>query len=897
MSDKKKSTRKEPGQPVDEAVSRKSSEPMWAAVQRVEEAIVSSLDWDEVLDVLSMEVLRAGIFRSLTVGVVHSDENCIEIVRNYLCVDDDGEISPSTEIKTSPNEIVAREGRVVESKPLIGRRISLDNNDMYTVTVQRRQAQAFGFITDNGDARWVKMAYFIPVMYGDKVAAIIATGSEPEDQEEMMQRIESLAPLLKQVALALEHARLFRTLQERNRKMEDRDRLLLSLQKSERAILASLDRDEILDNLAREIAGVGIFESLMVALVHRERHEVEVVRSFVCRMENGLSVPIIALSEAIGIRYDLDDENITAEVARTGCMQVVEEWDDRFDPNVDSPAARKGRVAYFVPVKNGDETVAIMATASPIEEKDILLRRIEVMQPLLGQIALALERARLYEQLAAERERLSVTLGSVGGGVIATDPLGHITLMNTLAESITGWRHEDALGCALGDVLGGDGGRRRVVDELLATSLKGKTGIPQQMEFVRPDGDLLLVRITGVPLRTGSEGLDGAVFALHDITQEQKQEAEASRIQRINSLGVLAGGIAHDFNNILASALINVSLLKMEGGEDGLRAEITTDIEASLQRARNLTHQLMTFTKGAAPVKETSSLKELVRESATFVLRGSNVMCVFDMENDIWPASIDPTQISQVVENLIINADQAMPEGGQIHIALENVELDASAILSLPAGRYISCCVADSGKGISREHLGQVFDPYFTTKKEGTGLGLASAFAIINNHDGWMTVDSVEGAGAQFKFYLPASYGNTHDGTQSVGPVQGRGRVLLMDDDEDLCAAAQRASGYLGYELTTIGDGIAAIALYKEQLEFGRPFDVVVLDLTIPGGMGGQEAARRLVELDPGVRLVVSSGYTTNPVLANCREHGFMDQVIKPYTMDELGQALSRVLS
>ncbi|MFT7693374.1 MAG: PAS domain S-box-containing protein [Candidatus Latescibacterota bacterium] len=892
MPNKSKSDKIISGQWVDETANRKMVGGMRAAIERVEGVIVSSLDWDEVLDVLSQEVVRAGIFRSLTVGVVHWDKHHIEIVRNFLSVSKNGEINPSSE------EIAAGEVAVVESGPLVGRCIPLDEDDFMVLTALRRQIQTFGFITGCGDARSAKMAYFIPVMYGDKVTAVIATGSEIKDQDEMMQCIESLSPLLKQVALALEHARLYRTLQERNREMEDRDRLLLSLQKSERAILASLNRDDILDNLAREITAVGIFESLMVALVDRERHEVEVVRSYVCRIENGRSVPIISPSESIGIRYDLDDENITAEVARTGRMQVIEEWDDRFDQNVDTPTARKGRAAYFVPVKNGDETVAIMATASPIKEKDTMLRRIDVMQPLLGQIALALERARLYEQLAAERERLSVTLASVGDGVIATDPQGHITLMNNLAESITGWKNDDAIGLSLTKVLGDGEDRRKVVDELLTASLENQTNIPLQMEFISSDGERLLVRVIGAPIDMGDEGIGGAVFVLQDITQLQKSEAETSRMQRINSLGVLAGGIAHDFNNILASALINASLLKMQSGESGLGAKIIADIELALQSARGLTHQLMTVTKGKAPVKEAASLSDLVSDSATFVLRGSNVKCVFDIGIGLWPAKIDRTQISQVLQNLIINADQAMPEGGQLRIVVENVALDASTILPLRSGRYIHCSVVDKGQGIRREHLGQVFDPYFTTKEEGTGLGLASSFAIISNHDGWMTVDSVDGEGAQFDFYLPAATTEVlREDVQHKGVSYSGGRVLLMDDDENLCEAAQRASGYLGYELVTVGDGDEAVAFYKKELEMGNPFDVVVLDLTIPGGMGGQEAARRLLELDPEAGLVVSSGYSTSPVLVNCRAHGFMDQIIKPYTMDELGQVLARVLS
>lgn len=878
------------------AIEQKDRARLQAAFARVEEVIVSSLDWDKVLDVLSKEVLLAGIFRSLTVGVVNWDDRYVEIARNYLCIDEEGEIKPAPTIAESPNEIVARGGRIVETRPLIGRRVSFDQPDKMVLAALRKKVQVFGFITDNGDDRWVKMGYFIPVMFGDKVAAVIATGSETKDQDAVMQRIELLAPLLKQVALALEHARIYKALQERNREMEERDHLLAALQKFERAMLASLNRDEILDNLTREIAAIGIFESLMVALVDRKRHQVEVVRSFVCRMEDGRSVPILSPSEAIGLSYDLDDNNITAVVARTGVMEVVEEWDDRFDTRIDSPVSRRGRAAFFVPVKKGEETVAVMATASSLEEKETLLRRIDVMQPLLDQIAQALERARLYEQLAAERERLAVTLGSIGDGVIATDQLGQVTLMNDLAESIAEWNDGNAEGQHLLDVLGGGEDRRRVTSELLVAALQGQALAARQIEISAADGKISLVRIHAAPIRVGEGGIGGAVFVLHDITQQQRLEDEANRMRHIESLGVLAGGIAHDFNNILASALINVSLLKMQNSDE-VEGKIIADIEISMQRARDLTQQLMTFTKGSAPIKEASSLAELVRATATFVLRGSGVKCSFEIAEDLWPVNIDPTQISQVIENLIINANQAMQGGGDLWVRVENVQITAADILPLPVGQYIRCSVVDTGRGISREHLGQIFDPYFTTKEEGTGLGLASAFAIISHHEGWMTADSTEGEGAQFDFYLPASKESVCESVQRESAPHGRGRVLLMDDDENLRAAAERALGHLGYELTTVADGREAIALYKKQLEAGNSFDVVVLDLTIPGGMGGEKAARELLALDAEARLVVSSGHTASPILTNCRDYGFKDRVVKPYTMDELGQVISRILS
>ncbi len=680
---------------------------------------------------------------------------------------------------------------------------------------------------------------------------------------------------------------------------EERDRLLRSLQKAGRAILSSLDRDEILNNLAAEIATAGIFESLMVALVDREHHRVEVVRSCIYSLENGSHVLKEGTSQSLGITYDLDDENITAVVARSGQMQILDEWDDRYDKTVDDPGARRGRTAYFIPIKNGDQVVAVLATGSPISEKESMLHRIEVLQPLFDQIALALEHARLYRELGEERKLLEVTLGSIGDGVIATDPQGLIILMNDRAQALSGWSRERAIGRKLQEVIGGDERVHAIVGQLLETALRDVelAHSSQQVELRGVANEQVLARLHATPIHSPDQGVVGVVLVVQDITQQQKLQEEVYRSRRIESLGLLAGGIAHDFNNILAAALINTSLLKLQKGMGEMWEAIIPDIETSLLQARDLTQQLMTFTKDAPLVRKTAAVEELVRESATFVLRGSNVSCIFDISTDVWPVDIDSTQISQVVQNLIINANQAMPDGGSIRVCLENVQIDASAMLPLEAGRYIRCSVVDTGGGISEENLGRIFDPYFTTKQEGSGLGLASAFTIINNHDGWMTVESQVGSGSEFVFYLPAAIGKARPELEAQGVPRGKGRVLLMDDDVSLCQAAERALAHLGYQLVLVHDGSEAIKLYEQSLKNGHAFDVVVLDLTIPGGMGGEEAARRLRALDPKVCLIVSSGYSKSPILADCRAHGFREWVTKPYTMDELGQVVGRAMA
>ncbi|MBI5533305.1 MAG: PAS domain-containing protein [Deltaproteobacteria bacterium] len=372
---------------------------------------------------------------------------------------------------------------------------------------------------------------------------------------------------------------------------------------------------------------------------------------------------------------------------------------------------------------------------------------------------------------------------------------------------------------------------------------------------------------------------------------------ELLKAQKLESIGILAGGIAHDFNNILGAIWGNLSLARSRSADPARVQEYLSEAERAVNRARDLTQQLLTFAKGGAPVKKLSSLEQVVRDAASFASHGSSSRCDVSLAGDLWGVEIDEGQIGQVLQNLVINAVQAMPDGGTVRILGENVPPGACLPPTLSQGRYVRVTVSDQGQGISPEHLPKLFVPYFTTKPHGVGLGLATSYSIIRKHSGHMTVESTPGQGSSFSVYLPAAHQPAaRSEPESFAEVRGRGRVLVVDDDESIRQCAVWMLKELGYQAESVGDGDAAIQAYEHARSCGVGFDVVIMDLTIPGGMGGRETIQRLLEVDPDVVAVVSSGYSTDPVMSDHERFGFRGIVRKPYGMRDMGAVMSEVL-
>ncbi len=521
------------------------------------------------------------------------------------------------------------------------------------------------------------------------------------------------------------------------------------------------------------------------------------------------------------------------------------------------------------------------------------------------------ERKQAERALQAEKERLAVTLDSIGDAVIATDSRGAIDGLNQEAVQLTGWSFKSARGRKLEEVLNlvdEETGRALAdpADALINRDGRPRTKFDQSFGLITRDGQRRVVSIRMTCIRNPEGGNYGCVTVLRDITHQRHIDEELFKAEKLSSISLLAGGIAHDFNNILTAIVGNISVLRMEMEISGKQHERLIAAENAALQARGLTQQLLSFSRGGSPSLQSATIDELVAESGNFVLRGSNVKCEIEKEDPLWPVEIDRGQISQVINNLIINADQAMPEGGIIHIRMTNESVGRDAVPRLKKGDYVCITVKDEGCGISPGDLKRIFDPYFTTKPEGNGLGLASSYSIINNHHGAITVDSVLGQGAVFKIYLPRSRSReaakapapAEPATKDTGRIHmGSGRILVMDDMESMMLVAGEMLGALGYEVEFSSHGQEAIEKYQAAKEAGKPFDAVVFDLTVPGGMGGEEACKRLREYDPGLVAIASSGYTTSNVMSDFRKAGFQAVVPKPYRIKDMSIALHRILA
>ena len=500
------------------------------------------------------------------------------------------------------------------------------------------------------------------------------------------------------------------------------------------------------------------------------------------------------------------------------------------------------------------------------------------------------------EQLQASEANFRALADNANDGILITAGSGGDTVYaNRRIAEMTGWSVEELLKKNMRDYIAPDTFPDEI--KLYSQILEGMP-CPNHCEVTISQKNGAAIPVEMTISRTLWHGQPAVITSVRDITERKKRDEEFIRACKLKSLSTLAGGIAHDFNNLLTGILGNASIAKTFVNPGDKLHKIMTDLENTSLRAKDLTQQLLTFAKGGAPVKKTVSIAKLLRDSATLVLSGSNVKCDFAIANNLWPAEVDEGQIAQVIHNLIINARQAMPDGGTIQVSAENFALSAENNPFIKNGKYVKITVKDTGVGIQEEHLPKIFDPYFTTKEEGSGLGLATAYSIIKNHAGYIMAESAAGVGTTFYIHLPASkkeIGRVETVEEKL--VSGKEKILVMDDDDIIRDVAGKMLTKLGYEVDFARDGSEAIELYKKSKNSGRPFDVVIIDLTIPGGMGGRETMQKLLEVDPHVKAIVSSGYSDDAVMSNYTNYNFKGVIAKPYRIEELSKTVRSVLA
>lgn len=518
-------------------------------------------------------------------------------------------------------------------------------------------------------------------------------------------------------------------------------------------------------------------------------------------------------------------------------------------------------------------------------------------------------------------ERLSAAVNMTADSVVISDLNGVIQFANQATARMWGAQDpSELIGRNSFDLIAPD--ELNLAMEGMEEALLTGSTANRTYHVITKEGGKLPVEMTAALVRDPAGHPTGFVGISRDVSEKKRREEERIRWSRLESIGVLAGGIAHDFNNLLTAILGNISFARQDAHGNDRYGKALMDAEKACTHAKALSKQLLTFARGGAPLKRPTALGGLVENSVRLAGSGSRVKIRVSIEPGIKAMEVDPDQIGQAIQNLVLNALQATRDGRTVEVRAENAP-ERPAASQFPTGTsYVRVSIRDRGTGIAPEHRDRIFDPYFTTKPGGSGLGLATAHSIVRKHGGFIEVDSQLGSGSTFDVYIPAT--PDRPATQSIEkpsrpfldaprtghpgspappttlppePLQGRGRILLMDDDPDILAVLGRALTKLGYAAEPSRDGAQALETYERAMDRGETFDAVIVDLTVPGGMGGAEMMSRLLQMDPTACVIVSSGYSADPVLARYSEYGFKGMLPKPYRMEDVSRTLREILT
>jgi PAS domain S-box-containing protein len=551
----------------------------------------------------------------------------------------------------------------------------------------------------------------------------------------------------------------------------------------------------------------------------------------------------------------------------------------------------------FVPLVSNGRSIGFIGFDSVREKKTWSEDTIYLLTLVGDIITNALERERVETELKRSETQFRRLVENIGKDyfLYSLDTAGVFQYISPSITEVLGYS-QDEFSTRYSEYLT-DNPLNKKIKHYTDLSIQSKQQSTYEIEIFHQNRSVHRLEVVAVPVVNNQGEVIAIEGIAHDITERLQLEDERAKTAKLESIGILAGGIAHDFNNILTVILGNIYVANSCADKDIKETkEKLIEAEKCGMRAKDLTRQLLTFSKGGEPVKKVTQLQDLFKESTEFTLRGSNTKYRLYISQDLWPCEVDEGQISQVINNLIINADQAMPEGGTIDLRAENATVGKEDRLPLNEGRYAKLTIKDQGHGIPEQLLSKVFDPYFSTKQKGSGLGLTTTYSIIKRHGGHIAVESEQNVGTTFQVYLPASSEQIEEKEKKKKISVITGKILVMDDEQELLNVVSIVLEQIGHEVKCAKNGTQAIKMYREAKDSGRPFDVVILDLTIPGGMGGKETIKRLLKIDPDVKAIVSSGYSNDKVMANFRDYGFSSEVSKPYRAEELKRVLLEVM-
>ncbi|MCR3922473.1 MAG: ATP-binding protein [Firmicutes bacterium] len=544
----------------------------------------------------------------------------------------------------------------------------------------------------------------------------------------------------------------------------------------------------------------------------------------------------------------------------------------------------------FIPLVDNEETAGLLGLVnkpSGFSEHDVTLGT------AFGEFAsIALSRKNMVDRLQTSEKRYRQLI-NISPDAIVIHIKGEIVFANTVAATLARLPYADSLvGTNIVDYVHTDD-INRIVRRYNTEQQSEDPFVLHEITGVRADGSVVNLEVSIAPLVY--KGKAAEMLVIRDVSERKKMQEEILRATKLESISILASGIAHDFNNILTVILGNLSIARIYAKDQREVSRKLGEIEHAALQTKELTQQLLAFAKGSPLIKRQASLEETLIEMVTFALSGTNVEPVYTFEDHLPAVNIDIGQFNQVVNNLVINAVQAMPNGGKLHLTVVLESLGQQTAL-LPAGDYAKVSFQDNGVGISADHLLHIFDPYFTTKEQGNGLGLATSYNIIKQHGGQITVESELGKGATFHVYLPVSHEEFIPAIDQTKILHGQGRILLMDDEYGVRKTAGEMLHILGYDVDYAVTGEEAVAFYLREQQRGATYDVVILDMTVRGGMGGQKAIDKLLRADPHVKAIISSGYTTAPLLTQYQKFGFKGAIYKPYRLEEISHVVSQVM-